>query len=79
MKSGDRTEMVEEVGVGAADLGGDRLERDRRGALFEQQRARGGDRGGAAFVLRKALTRGNVIDINVSYDHVSCSNLGVHP
>ena len=51
-------------------LRGDRLQRDRGGALLAQQGARGGDRGGAAFA-RATGVYGVVkhIDIYVSYSH----------
>ena len=40
--------MVEQIGVGAADLGGYGLERDRLRAIAEEQAARGLERGGPA-------------------------------
>ena len=55
VKPGDRAEMVEQVGVGAADPLGHRLQRHRRGAFADQQVARGLDRGGAAFVGRQSF------------------------
>ena len=40
--------MVEQIGVGLADLGRHRLQRHRLRALLDQQRARRLERGGAA-------------------------------
>ena len=40
MQPGDAAEMVEKVGVGPADLGGDRLQCHRRNPLVAQQLAR---------------------------------------
>ena len=48
LEPGGRAEMVEQVGVGPADLRGDGLERDGLWALLEQQLARGFERDGAA-------------------------------
>ena len=48
LQSGGGAEVVEEIGMGAADLGGDGLERDRLRAVAEEQAARGLERGGPA-------------------------------
>ena len=49
LETGRRPEMVEEVGMGSADLGRDRFQSDGLGAVGQQQAARGFDRGGPAF------------------------------
>jgi hypothetical protein len=54
LQSGSGAEMVEEIGVGPADLGRDRLERDRLRSLFEQQLPGGRESDGAAFFRAKA-------------------------
>ena len=56
VEPGDAAEMVEQVGVGPADLGGDGLQGHGRNAFVAQQLARRGHRCGAAFVGRKAFT-----------------------
>ena len=48
--------MMEEVGVGTADLGGHSLEGDALGPLIEQQLTRRGEGGRAAFFRREART-----------------------
>ena len=49
LQPGGRAEMMEQIGVGAADLRRDRLQRHRLRPLVEQQLARGVECGGAAF------------------------------
>ena len=49
LETGRRPEMVEEVGMGSADLGCDRFQSHGLGAVGQQQAARGFDRGGPAF------------------------------
>ena len=44
LKPGGRAEMVEQVGMGAANFGGDRLQRHRLGPVGQQQAARGLER-----------------------------------
>ena len=66
VEAGDRAEMMEQVGVGAADPLGDRLQRDRGGAFADQQVARGLDRGGFALLGDRRLRIRNLIDIFVS-------------
>ena len=56
LKPGGGAEMVEQVGVGAADLRGDRLQGHRLRPLVEQQLARRGEGGGAAFFGGQART-----------------------
>ena len=78
VEPGDRAEMMEQIGVGAADLGRDRLQGDRGGALLEQQRARGGDRGGAAFLLASGVYGSvTLLTFMSANGHVPCSSLGV--
>ena len=55
VEPGDRAEMMEQVGVGAADALGDGLQGDRGGAFADQQVARGLDRGGFALFWRQAF------------------------
>lgn len=54
LEPGGGAEMMEEVGVSAADLGGDGFERHRLRALIDQQLARGAQRGGPAFFRAEA-------------------------
>ena len=56
LKPGGGSEMVEQVGVRAADLGSDRLQGHRLRTLLEQQLPRGLQRGGAAFLRVQAFT-----------------------
>jgi hypothetical protein len=56
LQAGGRSEMVEQVGVGLADFRRHRLQRHRLRPLFDQQAARGIERGGAAFLRAEALT-----------------------
>jgi len=49
-------EMMEQVGVGPSDLGGDRFERHRLRPAFEQDSARGIERGGPAFLRAQAFS-----------------------
>jgi hypothetical protein len=46
--------VVKEVGVGAVDLGGDRLQGDRLRPQFQQKLTRRGKGGGATFFRREA-------------------------
>ena len=55
VKPGDAAEMVEQIGVGAADPRGDRFQGDRCDAVLAQQFARRVDRQRAAFLRRQAL------------------------
>ena len=54
LQPGRRAEMMQEIGVGPADLCGDRLERHRLRPLLNQQLARCGERGRAAFFRGEA-------------------------
>ena len=54
LKSGGRAEMMEQIGVGPADLRGDRLQASPPRAIGEQQLARGLERGGPAFFRAQA-------------------------
>ena len=54
LKFGCRAEMMEQVGVGPADLGGDGLQRHGRGPLGQEELPRGFERGGAAFFRAQA-------------------------
>ena len=56
LKPRGRAEMMEQIGVGAADLRRDRLQGDRRRSLGEQQLARGLERGGPAFFRAQACS-----------------------
>lgn len=56
VESVDRSEMMQQVGVGATDPAGDGLERDRAHPFLAQQVARRGERDPAAFVRRHAFT-----------------------
>ena len=49
LHAGGRTEVVEQIGVGPADFGGDGFQRDRLWALLDQQAASRLKRGGPAF------------------------------
>ena len=49
--------MVEQIGVGLADLGGHRLQRHRLRPVLDQQPARRLERGGAAFLGGEAFAR----------------------
>ena len=50
--------MVEQIGVGLADLRRHRLQGHRLRAMLDQQPARGLERGGAALLRGQAFTRG---------------------
>jgi len=56
LKSRRRAEMMEQIGVGPSDLGGDGLERNRLRPAFEQDSARGIERGGPAFLRAQAFS-----------------------
>ena len=51
-----RTEMMKQVGVGSPDLRGDGFERNRLRPAFEQDSARGVERGGPAFLRAQAFS-----------------------
>ena len=55
LKPGGRSEMVQQIGVRPADLGRDRLQRDRLRTLLQQQLARSLQRGGPAFFRVQAF------------------------
>jgi hypothetical protein len=54
LEPGGRAEMMEQVGVGAADLGSDRLQRNGLRSLLEQQPRSGVERGGPALFRAEA-------------------------
>ena len=54
LKACSRAEMVEQIGMGSADLGRNGLERNRLWPLIDQQFARRRERGGAAFFRGQA-------------------------
>ena len=56
LQPGSRAEMVEQIGVGAADLRRNRLQGDGLRALAEQELTSGLDRGGPARFGAKAFT-----------------------
>ena len=56
LEPGGRAEMVEEVAVGLADPGADRLQSHRLRPRFDQQSPRGLQRGGTALLRREAFT-----------------------
>jgi len=56
LKSRRGAEMMEQVSVGPSDLGGDGLERNRLRPAFEQDSARGIERGGPAFLRAQAFS-----------------------
>ena len=56
LETGGRSEMVKQVGVGPADLRGDRLQRHGLWALVEQQLTRSFQRGGSALFGVQAFT-----------------------
>jgi len=55
LETGRRPEMVEEVGMGSADLGRDRFQSDGLGAVGQQQAARGFERDRSAFLRGEAF------------------------
>ena len=54
LQAGGRAEMMQQVGMGTADLSGDCLQRDGLRPSFEQKPARGLDRGGTALFRAEA-------------------------
>jgi len=56
LKPGRGSEVVQKIGMGAANLCGDSLERDGLRPLVEQQLTRRGEGGGAAFFGGQART-----------------------